>query len=256
VVSLAPSTTEAIAALGGLPLLVGRSAHCDFPVEVTRLPSVGGYADPDVERILGLLPSLVVGERGPAGPALEERLRARGIATFFPPTASVAEIEAMLVELGERLGRVEAGRRARATLERRLARISEWGHARRPVRAVLVFDARPLYVAGPGGFPDELLRLAGGTNAVTTGGAYPTLDLERMLALDPDVIVDASAMDTGASTLGSLEGWSSLRAVREGRVRRLEGSSALRPGPRLADGARALAKALHGEAPPADSEEP
>lgn len=242
-------------ALGGLELLVGRSAHCDFPADVARLPSVGGYADPDMERILALAPSLVVGERGPAGPALEERLRARGIATFFPPTGSVAEIESMLVELGARLGRVEAGRRVRATLERRLARISEWGRARTSVRAVVVFDARPLYVAGPGGFPDELVRFAGATNAVTSGGAYPTLDLERMLALDPDVIVDASAMDAGSSALASLVGWSRLRAVREGRVRMLEGSAALRPGPRLADGVRALAKALHGEAPPPDPEE-
>lgn len=249
VVSLAPSTTEALHALGAIDLLVGRSAHCDFPPEVARLPSVGGYAEPDVERILALAPTLVVGERGPAGPGLDERLRAHGIATFFPPTATVAEIGAMLVALGERLGRRADGERARVELDRRLARLAAWARERSSPRVVLVFDARPLFVAGPGGFPDELVRLAGGTNAVTTGGAYPTLDVERLLALDPEVIVDATDMQGRGSDLARVEGFSRLRAVREGKVRPLVGAAALRPGPRLAEGVRALALAIHGVAP-------
>src|SRR5678815_2093660 len=69
VVSISPSTTEAVFAIGAGSLLVGRSRYCDFPPEVERLPVVGGYADPSVESIVALAPNLVVGARGPAGPS-------------------------------------------------------------------------------------------------------------------------------------------------------------------------------------------
>jgi len=249
VVSLAPSMTESLHAIGAGPLLVGRTTHCDRPAEVRSLPSVGGYAEPDVERVLGLAPTLVVGERGPAGPSLEERLRGHGIATFFPPTTTVAEVGAMLVGLGQRVGRAAEGEGARANLEASIARIASWSRERPSVSAVMVFDAKPLFVAGPGGFPDELLRLAGGTNAVTGGGAFPTLDVERLLALDPAVIVDATDTLEGPSRLIALEGWERLSAVRAGRVRKLASDAAMRPGPRLAEGLLAVVRALHGEVP-------
>ncbi len=250
VVSLSPSTTEAMFALGAGDLLVGRSQHCDFPPEVTRLPSVGGYAEPDVERILALGPSLVVGERGPAGPSLERRLVGHGIATFFPPTGTVDEVGAMLLALGERLGRRAEGLRVRAELAAELTRISEWGKTRPRISVVLVFDAKPLVVAGPGGFPDELLRLAGGINAIEGGGAYPTIDIERLLALDPAVLIDATDLREGPSSLPSLEGWSRLQAVRKGAVRKLTQATVMRPGPRLADGLAEVARLLHEQAPP------
>ncbi len=253
VVSLSPSTTEAVFALGAGDSLVGRSQHCDFPSEVARLPSVGGYAEPDVERILALRPSLVVGERGPAGPALGERLVAHGIATYFPPTDTVAEVGAMLVGLAERLGRREAGERVRGELLAKLARISTWAQKLAPVTVVVVLDAKPLVVAGPGGFLDELLRLAGGTNAIKLGGAYPTIDIERLLAVDPAVLIDATDVRDLPSSLPGLEGWARLSAVREGRVRKLTEATAMRPGPRLAQGLVAVATLLHPEAPAWDS---
>jgi iron complex transport system substrate-binding protein len=122
------------------------------------------------------------------------------------------------------------------------------------VRAVLLFDVAPLYVAGPGGFPDELLARAGGVNVIDKGGPYPTIGLEHLLALDPDVILDGS-MDAGSADpaagirgMRSAPGFRELRAVREGRVRALSGSEALRPGPRVAEGVVAIARALHGDA--------
>ncbi|MEJ7733560.1 MAG: helical backbone metal receptor, partial [Polyangiaceae bacterium] len=94
VVSLSPSTTETVFALGAGAELVARSRQCDFPPEAARLPAVGGYADPNVEAIIALAPTLVVGARGPAGPVLEAALRGKGIATFFPETESLAQIQA------------------------------------------------------------------------------------------------------------------------------------------------------------------
>lgn len=249
VVSLAPSMTEALHAIEAGALLVGRTAHCDKPREVASLPSVGGYAEPDFERVLALSPTLVIGERGPAGPSFEARLRERGIPTYFPPTNSVAEIGAMLVGLGARVGRDAEAGQARRRLDEEVERMTAWARARPSVSVVMVFDEKPLFVAGKGGFPDELLRLAGGRNLVEGGGPFPTIDLERMLALDPEVVIDATDAEAGTSELVKLEGWGSLAAVRSGKVRKLASDAAMRPGPRLAEGLAAVARALHGVSP-------
>ncbi|HSN96758.1 MAG TPA: ABC transporter substrate-binding protein, partial [Candidatus Nanopelagicales bacterium] len=122
-------------------------------------------------------------------------------------------------------------------------------------RVALLFDAGPIVAAGPGGFPDELIRLAGGENLITRGGAYPTLGSEHLIALDPEVLIDGAAdLHEGAaagSRLAALRdapGWRELRAMREGRVRPLASAAALRPGPRIGDGLAALARAIHGDA--------
>ncbi|MCC6523622.1 MAG: ABC transporter substrate-binding protein [Polyangiaceae bacterium] len=252
VVSLSPNTTEAVFAIGAGDRLVGRSRHCDYPREAVALPVVGGFADPNLEAVLALAPDLVVGARGPAGPDVARALEAQGIATYFPVVDSVADIGALLVGLGERLGRVAAAEALADAIRRDLEAVRA-AHAEGPrVRAAMVFEASPLVVAGPGGFPDELLGLAGGANVIGAGGAYPQIELERLVALDPEVLIDASAeLDTPPTTpsvLLTLPGFAGLAAVRGGRVRRLTTAAAVRPGPRIALGLYDIARALHGPA--------
>jgi iron complex transport system substrate-binding protein len=253
VVSISPSTTEAAFAIGAGDLLVGRSKYCDYPPEAAKLPPVGGYADPSVEAIVALSPTLVIGARGPAGPALEQALAAHAIETFFPETESVAQIEGMLEELGKKLGRAEGAAAAVGRVRERREAVAKAVAGLPKVRVALLFDVAPIVVAGPGGFPDELLRLAGGTNVITRGGAYPTINLEHLLALDPDLLLDTIAMATGGAAeplaaQRSAPGWKELRAVREGRVRAIDSSTVLRPGPRIGEGLAALARAVHGDA--------
>lgn len=252
VVSLSPSTTEAMFAIGAGALLAGRSSYCDYPPEAMALPVVGGFADPSVEKIVALRPTLVIGARGPAGPQLAQALEKHGIATFFPETESMAQIEAMLAELAKRTGRDASG--AVQVIEAARKRVDAAILGKPRVRAVFLFDAGPVVAAGPGSFPDELMRQAGGENLVTAGGQYPMLDMERLLALDPEVILDGAAemgAPAGTSRLSALRdapGWKRLRAMREGRVRPVSASTALRPGPRIGDGLIAVARALHGDA--------
>ena len=254
VVSISPSTTEAAFAIGAGALVVGRSRYCDYPPEAARLPVVGGFADPNLEAILALAPTLVIGARGPAGPAIEQALNAHGIATFFPETESIAQIDLMLTELGARLHHEAGATAAVGAIEADRKRVAAAIAGRPPARAVFLFDVSPIYAAGPGSFPGELLREAGAINLVDKGGAYPTLDLERLLALDPDVILDGANDGhdgAGASRIApprSAPGWRDLRAVREGRVRSVNASTVLRPGPRIGQGLVAMARALHGDA--------
>ena len=250
IVSLSPSTTEAVYAVGAGPKLVGRSRYCNFPPEVANVPQVGGYVDPSFEAILALQPDLVIGARGPAGNALTEKLAARGIATYFPPTESFDAIDAMLLGIGERTGRTEAGR---ATVEAVRKRISTVERAVAPLpktRVLVVFGVDPLSVAGPSSFPDEMIRRAGGTNVITEGDAYPKIGVERVLALDPDVIVNAAMMEERASERirKDAPGWSRVRAIQTDRVAAITDEAVLRPGPRIGDGLALLAKALHPEA--------
>src|SRR5262249_25034797 len=100
VVSLSPSTTEAIFAIGAGRGLIGRSRFCNYPPEAANLPQVGGFIDPNLEAILALRPDLVVGARGPLGPAITERLAEHGAVTYFPPTESIDEIGSMILGLG------------------------------------------------------------------------------------------------------------------------------------------------------------
>jgi iron complex transport system substrate-binding protein len=247
IVSLSPASTEAVYALGRS--LVGRSRYCDHPPQVRSVPSVGGFADPSFEAVLALGPDLVVGVRGPGlGPELEERLRARGIQTSFPPTDTLSEIEQMLLSLGERIDRAARARELVDSIAAHRGRIARALARRKRPRALLVFGLRPIVVAGSGGFPHELLTLAGADNVVTTAGArYPTLGIERVLALDPDVIVDATGVakhDTESVEVG-LPGWAELRAIKLGRLVAVRDDRVLRPGPRIAEGLEVLARALH-----------
>jgi len=251
VVSISPSMTEAVFAIGAGDLLVGRSRYCDYPPEALRLPAVGGFADPSLEAIVALRPTLVISARGPAGAALAEALAAQGVDVYAPETESIPEIEATLEELGRRLGHEEGARAAVAKIEAARREVAAAVAGRPRVRAAFLFDVAPVFAAGPGSFADGLVREAGGENVVTEGGAYPTLGLEQLLRLDPDVILDGSGDKADASRVLQKRddpGWSKLRALREGRVRALAASVVLRPGPRIGQGLAAVARALHGDA--------
>lgn len=251
VVSLSPSTTEGVYAIGAGALLVGRSRFCDHPRDVDTLPSVGGFSDPSMEAILALSPTLVVGAWGPAGPALEQTLQSHGLATYFPETESFAQIGEMLTGLGSRLGRGPEAMVAANRVELSKKLVERATKDLPSPRAVMLFDTGPIVAAGPGGFADEMLRLARAENVITEGGQYPTIGLERLVALDPEVILDGATAGTGTPSAilakRDLPGWKALRALASGRVATLS-SIVLRPGPRIGDGLKELARAVHGEA--------
>lgn len=250
VVSISPNTTETMFAIGAGDLLVGRSRYCDFPAEAQKLPTVGGYSDPNIEAIVALRPTLVIGARGPAGPGLMDSLHAHGIGTFFPETETMAAIKTMVLDLGKRVDRIAGAERVVQNIEAKQNALKAKLLGKPRVRVLFAFDIAPVIAAGPGSFTDEVLREAGADNVVTKGGVYPTIGLEHLLTLDPDVLLDgASDMQATKSMkerVMDAPGWKELRAVKEGRIR-LVGSDALRPGPRIGDGLWAVARAIHGD---------
>jgi iron complex transport system substrate-binding protein len=246
VVSLSPSTTEAVAAVGALASLVGRSRYCDFPPEVTVLPEVGGYVDPNLEAIIALSPTLVVGARGPAGSSVVDKLTARNIATYFPQTESLAEIDEMLTGIGTRLGRADEAAKVCARIGDRTNAIDAATRPLARVKVALLFGVQPIVAAGTKTFAHDMLGRANAENVVA-GAGYPALDLEALAALDPDVILNAAARvgHGGESIPKDALGWRSLRAIKTDRVVDLTDESVLRQGPRVAEGLATLARALH-----------
>jgi len=249
IVSLSPSTTEALFALGAGPLVVGRSRYCNYPPAAQPLPIVGGYIDANLEAILGLHPTLVVAAHGPNAASLSERLKVHSIESFFRKTETFSEIDAMIHELGALIGEPQAAERVVASIHDDLRAIASRVAPLAPPRVLVVFGLEPLSVAGPTSFADEMVRRAGGINAVTEGGAYPTLGVERVLALNPDVVLNtaSSGAHGGAALDAHTPGWSRVRAVQNHRVIALSDDAVLRPGPRIAEGTWLVAKAIHPE---------
>jgi iron complex transport system substrate-binding protein len=182
------------------------------------------------------------------GRGFVDRLERLSIATYFPETESVADIAAMLLGLGDRSGHRHDAEEVVKNMNGRLQATTERLRSLSAPRVLLLYGTDPIVAAGRNSFADEMLRLAKASNAVTHGTGYPTMGLEQVVVLDPDVIVNATfgeGMDN-ASKLAERAGWIKVRAVREGRVFELRDESVLRPGPRVPDGVDAFARLIHG----------
>ncbi len=239
VVSLAPSLTDTVIALGEAGRLVGVTRY-DTSLEVTSLPRVGGFLDPSPEAVLGLRPDLVLWlADGGAYPAVR-RIAELGVPVLALPVVGVPDVLRAARRVGAALGNSEAGERLAAELEAAVRAAEERAASLPHRRVMLVIGRDPLVVAGPGSYPDALLRIAGGVNVVKGDRPWPIYSLERAVADDPDLVVDA-AVNEPADTISRL---SAIPAVRSGRVVRLPDDRVLRPGPQLPAALRQLQSAL------------
>jgi len=243
-VTLAPSLTEVVLALGAADRLVGVSRFDERP-EVSRLPRVGGFVDPSVEAVMALHPDLVLAQPGPGNRRAVETMAALGAPVLLLPLGTVADVLAAERAAGKALGRAEQGESLARELEATRARIRERARLRSPVRVLLVYGFEPLVVAGPGGFADELLADAGAVNvAADAASPYPVYSVERALRSRPEVILDAADTAAGRDRLRALPG------LHEARWAAVPGQALLHPGPALGRGLEQLFQLLHPEAAP------
>jgi iron complex transport system substrate-binding protein len=246
VISLAPSLTDTVIALGEVGRLVGVTRYDTSP-EVKSLPRVGGFLDPSPEVVLGLRPDLVLWlADGGAFPAVR-RIADLGVPVLALPVVGVPDVLRAARVIGAALGNPAAGERLASEMDAAV-RAAELAAAALPRRSVLLVIGRdPLVVAGPGSYPDALLRIAGGENVVTGGRPWPIYSLEKAVADDPDLVVDA-AVNEPADAIQRL---AAIPAVKAGRVVRLPDDRVLRPGPQLPAALAQLQSALRSELRPA-----
>lgn len=256
IVSLVPAVTEMLYAIGAGPRMVGVSSFDTYPPEVKALPKVGGLLDPDFERIISLKPNLVVISE--THEELGAKLAQAGIATFPYALGDLANVSRTIGRLGAATGFEWQASLVTKTIESRLDAVRERVNSRPKIRTMLVFGRQPgslreIFVSGGIGFLHDLVELAGGTNAF--GGVRREAvqaTTEAILGAAPEVIVE---LRYGRPfTSGQLEherqSWNALSAVpavRSGRVYILVGDELVVPGPRVADTAERIARALHPE---------
>ena len=239
IVSLNPTTTELLFALGAGSRLVGRSDACDYPAGAADIPSLGGGFPPSVEAVVGARPDLVVLYRSAGNAAAAARLQELGIRVLLLRTDRLADVARAARVLGAAVGRALAGDSIAERLEADLAaeRAAAEGDQSRIPTLLLAWD-QPAIVLGAGSFASELLELAGGRNVFADLPAPSApVSLEAIADRRPVVVLLAG------SEMPDLERraeWRSLSAVRAGRLLRLTESSSNRPSPRAPAAVRQL----------------
>lgn len=242
VVSLAPSVTEVLYALGASARVVGVTTFDDFPPEVRGKPKVGGIVNPSFEAITALRPDAVFGVQGPIDRSVLDRLAANGVVTEFPKVESIPELLASVDRFAALLDRRAEGASLRLRIESELREVSRASSSRPRVRALAVFSAQPLVVAGRGSWIDEVLGVAGGVNAMHTGARYPSVSVEVILRAAPSIVLDLSTEMGGGDVRAAI----TAHGARAPRIVALRDAVFLRPGPRVGEAARRLAAVLQG----------
>ena len=250
VIALLPSLTEVVCALDACDRLVAVGQFDNWPERVQKLPKVGrGLDDAGIEMIVSLKPDLVLLSRSQRASG---RLDDLGIVSFALDTDRYADIERSVRLIGELLGVPARAAALEARIERSVAAVSAEALDRRHGDGASVYfeiDRGP-YAAGPQSYIGELLSRLGVRNIVTPDlGPFPKLNPEYVVRRDPDVIFIAAA---DAPQLGDRPGWNRIRAVREHRLCAFAQpvmDTIVRPGPRVADGMRAMARCLARVAP-------
>ncbi|MBW3660331.1 MAG: helical backbone metal receptor [Gemmatimonadetes bacterium] len=249
VVSLVPSVTETVVALGAADRLVARTRYDDAP-ELAGLPSVGGGLDPSIESIVALEPDLVVAWNAREG-RLASPLVGAGIPVYLADIQDTTGIFTTIRRFGALLGRGDAADSLAGALRDSLAAVAAGaGEGARP--AVFYWMAGdPPRTAGRSTFIGEAIDIAGGTNAFGDLRArWPAVSLEAVVARDPDVVVVPVGDGLpDAEDLAATPGWRELTAVRTGRLVEIPADLFARPGPRLGAAARALREGLEAVHP-------
>ncbi|HOX43672.1 MAG TPA: helical backbone metal receptor [Myxococcota bacterium] len=253
VISLAPNLTEAIFALGAGGSLVGVTRYDDHPPEVAALPRVGGFTDPSLEAILALRPELVVCVPNAGNRKAMEALGRVKVPVLVLPAETLEDVFLSLETLGKVLGREAAARELQGSLRRRVEAVRARTRGAPKPSVLVVYGHKPLVAAGEGTFAQALIELAGGRNVLAGSRVrYPTVPMEEVLRLAPEVILDASMSGTGSElepgqAREAWARWSVLPAVRAGRVHLVDSVLWFRPGPRIVQGLEQMARLLHPE---------
>lgn len=251
IVSLAPSVTEILFALGAADRVVGVTDFCEHPAEAASKPRIGGLINPDLERILGLKPDLAIAST--TGNYLDdtERLTALGVPVYAIETPDVAGILAAFEKVGDLLGEPERSHSVVAGLRDRIERVrSRAGHAHsggpRPV-VLFVIEPDPLIAPGRETFIGEALAIAGGVAASPAAegstARWAQYDLEQVIAMRPDVILTTKVHAAWAERLPTMKEWAAVPAVANGRIH-IVSDAIQNPGPRLIDGIEEVAEIL------------
>jgi iron complex transport system substrate-binding protein len=249
IVSLAPSLTETVYALGLQDRLVGDTDFCDYPPEAQKKPKVGGAINPNLEQIAALKPDLVLVTKDLNRLDTVRALDALGIPSYSTEAAHTIEgIISSMERLADVLGASEAGKALGENLQQRLAALQEKLSSVPPTHVLFVVWTEPLISAGKNTFIADALRKAGAVSIVESTQDWPQMSLEEVVHLQPDYLVFAAAHSEAGTRdfegLANRPGWHLLDAVHH-RHFAVISDAVNRPAPRIVSAIEDLAHQLH-----------
>ncbi len=251
VISLAPSNTEILFAVGAGGQVVGRDNFSNYPPEALELPGLGDFMGFSIEQMVALQPDLVLlAEIHP--PELVKSLEDAGLTVYYLKNPlTIEEMYPMLITVGELTGHKAEAEALVSRLSVRVAAVQQKlaGIERRPTVFYEIDGTDPSkpWTTGSGTFIDTLLEMAGAENVGRAmGSQYGQMSIEALLEADPDFILLGDAnFGVTPEQVAARAGWNELTAVKEGRVLPFNDDLASRPGPRLVDGLEELVRILH-----------
>lgn len=250
IVSLSPSSTETIYALGLQDRLVGDTDYCDYPPDAQKKTKVGGATNPSLEVIASLHPDLVLVTKLNRLETTQS-LAELGIPSYATDPHTVAEILSSIKTLADVLGVREAGASVADEMQHRLDDLRHRLDNLLPKRVLFVVWTQPLISTGQHTFLADALRHAGGVSIVNSSQDWPQVNLEEVAKLQPDFLVFAESQPGNSARevekLATLPGWKIVHAVRD-RHYAVISDAVNRPAPRIVSAIEELARQLHPEA--------
>jgi iron complex transport system substrate-binding protein len=250
IVSLAPSVTEILFAIGLDQEIVGVTPFCDYPPQAQGKPKVG-YVQPNLEALVALRPDLVLAPREFLRADILSKLEQLKISIFVLDAKTLDDIPSHIQTIGRMVERGPAADRLATDLRRQVAEIKRRVSDLPRPRLLYVLHSQPLITVGPGSFIHQLIDLAGATNVAGRAKVpYPRLNMEEVLKEDPEVLVFPQGKTEGVpqSEQDLWRRWSAMTAVKQGRLHQVPSDLLNRPGPRIVQGLEALARVVHPEA--------
>ncbi len=252
IVSLAPSNTELLYALGLGNKVVGVTEVCDFPVEVAKVEKVAGFNSVNLEKIVAVKPDLVLAARGNDIEGIRS-LRELGIRVFSLDIQSLQQLVQAVDRVGALCGVAEEAARLRGGLDKRIQTVADrLAQVQGKPRVLWGYWSDPVYTAGPGTMIDDVITQAGGFNVASAAeGAWPQIGLETILSWAPEVIVTTylpagqDSLATEILRLQKTDGWKKVPAISNSRLYYIEADWLMRPGPRLVNAYEQLARTIH-----------
>jgi iron complex transport system substrate-binding protein len=263
IVSLAPSLTETVYALGLQEQLVGDTDYCDYPLDAQKKTKVGGAINPSIEEIVALKPDVVLAIKSLNRPETVRALEGLGVSAYATDPHTVNDILTSTAKLADVLGSPETGASISADLQQRLSDLQQHLEGVSPRRVLFVVWTEPLISIGKGTFIADALRRAGAVSIVESEQDWPQMSLEEVVHQQPEFLVFAASHAESApndfDAIATKPGWRSLEAVKNRHFVTIS-DAVNRPAPRIVSAIEDLAHQLHPEAfaekPPASKDEP
>ncbi len=248
IVSLAPSVTETLFALGAGSKVVGVSQYCNYPPAVRQLPRVGSYLTPNIEAIVGLRPTLIIGLGSSANLRAIRALEMMGLPTLMVEEGSLADLDRSISQIGKRIGSGAQAAKLIAEIHYRFASTEARLKNADSPKVLMLVGHQPLVAVGGGNFLDQLIAMAHGRNiADNSAQVWPRLSIEYVVATAPDVIIDGQMGDDPAVPSNFWGQYPGIPAVRNHRLYGYNQDPILLPGPRIGQSLEILTAMIHPE---------